>query len=85
MLGRIDILGLRVKSEEEGRRVRCMQMQRFLSFSNPFFFGANLGETKVRRVCIKNDFLKKIKKKNLLQQDFQSKLLQYMEFIATKI
>ena len=33
VLGRIDILGLRVKSDEEGRRVRCMQMQRFLSFS----------------------------------------------------
>ena len=44
MLGRIDILGLRVKSNEEGRRVHCKQMQRFLSFSNPFIFSANLGE-----------------------------------------
>ena len=45
VLGRIKILGLRVKSDEEGRRVRCMQMQKFISFSDPFFFGANPGET----------------------------------------
>ena len=44
MLGRIDILGLRMKSDEEGRRVRCIQMQRFRSFSNPYFFDANPGE-----------------------------------------
>ena len=30
-------------------------------------------------------FFKKLIKNNLLQQDFQSKSLQYMEFIAMKI
>ena len=49
VLGR-DGIFLRVKSDEEGRRVRCcMQMQKLLPFSIPFFFGAaDPGETETQ-------------------------------------